>query len=62
MTEALQHDFHSYIFAITDRYICRCSGGHSMEPRHISFTDKDMADVLIQCSRCTATEYIKIVK
>ncbi len=33
-----------------------------MEPRHISFIDKDMADVLIQCSRCAATEYIKIVK
>ncbi|MCP3026511.1 hypothetical protein [Halobacillus sp. A5] len=62
MTEALQLDFHSYIFAITDRYICENCRTHSMGPRHISFLDKDLADVLIQCGKCGATEYIKIVK
>ncbi|MFG6149283.1 hypothetical protein [Halobacillus sp. B23F22_1] len=62
MAESLQLDFHSYIFSITDRYDCEYCKGRSMGPRHVSFTNKKLADVLIQCKECAATEYIKIVK
>ncbi|MFC7063564.1 hypothetical protein [Halobacillus seohaensis] len=62
MTESMRLDFHTYIFNITDKYVCEDCKDRSMGPRHVSFPGLNLADVLIQCEKCGTAEYIKIKK